>query len=183
MNDKYPRDINKKIDTVLEINKEKFKKTIDIYYSNQANFDKLVITIHFAEIGFLIHSINLFEAWLFFPIFFGCVGISMALYSYKIAGESLAIEKQRIESEMLSTVGFDGFEETITKLDLALVKAGKIATKVDRWVIYFLGLTSLTTVEAFYFMKNNIHSNWCFILSGVCTLFIFLIITFLGKQK
>lgn len=138
-------------DTLIDLHKEDYKKVLDAYYFNQANMDKLIITILFAEIGFIVlHLAEFMHAlsgalqltkfyamsWCIMPIVVGAIGVGLAFWSYKCSSKLLSFEKDRIILDIEYILGLDEKDsERMKRLSHRYEKTGFI-TDVLNWFIY-----------------------------------------------
>ena len=153
--------------TFIDFNKENYKKVIDVYYSSLANFDKILITILFAEIGYLIHTIpdGGFQLSYLLPMLSGACGIGVSIMRYDVDCHSLSSEKDKVNAESFDIIGVVDYNEDINELDKIIKELAIKSAKLKFWIIAFLISTSLTCVEAIYFIRQSGNSNKCILLS------------------
>jgi hypothetical protein len=139
---------------LINLHTESFKKTLDTYYQNQVSLDKIIITILFAELGFLIHSITIFNLWYFLPMVCGALGISFAMLSYTVNAKIIETDKVKITLDIFYTLGLEYKDETSTINQ----KFKMYREKLDKYnfIVYtMLVLTTVFCTISFYFMKQN----------------------------
>lgn len=162
-------DKDKQRDTVIELHKESYKKTLDVYYLNQASLDKLIMTILFAEIGFLINAIKTFELYFLPVLIFGAIGLVFTMLSYRCSGELLSNEKLRITLDIFYTIGFTTeYEDDYNRMDEKRILYGN---KLDFYNIMVYTMLFYTTVYcfiSFYILKQSCNFKlntelyyWC----------------------
>jgi len=149
--------------TVLDLYKEQFKRVLDGHYSNQANTDKLIITILFAEIGFLTHYITVIKnihIWYGIPILIGIIGITIALTSYNFSKKLLSYEESRLELKITQFVILkqpDEENEEAKNTESVFLelsdKTGALIRQLNFWMYLFLALTTLSSIITIYIIK------------------------------
>lgn len=140
---------------LINLHSESFKKTLDIYYQNQVSLDKIIITILFAELGFLIHSISIFNPWYFLPLTCGAIGIAFAILSYIVNARIIETDKVRIMLDIFYTLGLK-YEDETNDINKKFKMYRKKLDKYNFIVYTMLVLTTVFCTISFYFMKQKV---------------------------
>lgn len=144
--------------TIIDFNKEEYKNIISVYYSSQANFDKIVMTIFFGEIGYLVHTIkdNNFNLWFLCAMIVNSIGIFYALKRYDADTQGLSYTKEKISAETKDLLGINDYSSDILMLESEINKLNKVSRKYLFYIKSLIICSSATTVETIYFIKQKI---------------------------
>lgn len=176
---------------LIEINKNKMQKLLDTQYTNKQHLDKLIITILFAEIGYLSHNAVQLVFPVIFSVIIGFIGILCAIKSYKLTTLTLQTEEQIKELEIYNLLKIDNYSGEIKEL---LNFNKKNTKKLDfyEWIVYYNTVTtSVITFEYLFFnkeIKNNVYYckesiNIIVITSALIILCILLVKLLIDKRK
>ncbi len=170
--------------TVIDFNKENYKNVINVYYSSQANFDKLVMTIFFGEIGYVAHTIKdgLFHISFIITMLISAFGIFFAIKRYDVDLKALSFEKEKISAETRDLIEINDYSGDIYKLDSAINGLNKLSDKYLFFIKSIIVCSSITTVETVYFIKQNI-SNTSLLLSTLALIMVISLINYYGGKK
>jgi len=151
---------------LIEINKNKMQKLLDTQYTNKQHLDKLIITILFAEVGYLSHT----AVQLIFPVILtaiiGFIGILSAIQSYKLTNRSLQVEEQVKEYEIYNLLKIDNYSEAIEEI-LKINKKNIKYIDFYEWIMYYSTVTtSILTFEYLFFNKES-SNKMCYSIEYV----------------
>lgn len=169
--------------TTLAFNNESYKRLLDVYYSSQANFDKIIVTILFAEIGYIMHIIKdgNFHLSFLIAIAISAFGIFLSLIRYDVDLKVLKLEKERIELESYSALGLD-YAKGLSNLETLIEKHSKTSFGLKHWINGFVIMSLITATETIYFIKENKVSWMCQIMTMVICLSIILMFIYGGSN-
>lgn len=171
--------------TLIEFNKETYKNLISVYYSSIANYDKLIITIFFAEMGYIVHSVKdkAFHISFLIPLLVCGIGVYLSFKKYNIDTKLLIYEKNRVYSDMLKIFNINRYENDIINLDSSVNLLMIRSQKINFWISFMLGISALTTIETVFFITQERKSLLCLIISVVLPLVVAMMFYFSGEKK
>lgn len=169
--------------TILAFNNESYKRLLDVYYSSQANFDKIIITILFAEIGYIMHIVkeDHFHLSFLITIAISAFGIFLSLKRYECDLKVIKLEKERIELESYCVLNID-YSTDISNIEKDIDDISKCSLNIKSWINGFVLMSLVTTIETSYFIKEKIFSWKCHFFTFLILFTVILIFIYGGSN-
>lgn len=167
--------INENTLQLIDINKNKMQKLLEAQYTNRHNLDKLIITILFAEMGYLVHTVDVLVFLYIIPLIIGGIGVYVAIESYKYTTQALFYEEARKELEIYDLLEIENFDGDYVKIDTIKLNIKEKLAFYEKIVYYCLMASTLTTVEALCFYKlgfkdSSLQMFYWFLLANLIVL-------------
>lgn len=140
---------------------------MDAQYTNKQHLDKLIITILFAEIGYLSHTVQIISFPIILAVIIGFIGILFSIESYRCVNKSLLYEEQIKEFEIYSILNLDNYSNDMLRIE-KLIQNNKIKIDIYEKIMYYCVIsTSFIAFEFLYFSKafeiKKIFYDACYI--------------------
>lgn len=145
---------------LIEINKNKIQKLLDAQYINKQHLDKLIITILFAEIGYLSHTVPKISFPIILAVIIGFIGILFSIESYRCVNKSLLYEEQIKEFEIYSILNLDNYSSDMLRIERFIQSNKNKIDFYEKIMYYCVTSTSVVSFEFLYFSKEfEVHKT------------------------